>query len=232
MLFEKENVQELLNGLIKIGEVSSVNYETGTARVVFDDDDSVVSYDLQVVHRNTLKNQDYAMPDIGEDVLCVFLASGMEEGFILGSVYAGDIKPPEKSADKRTVVFSDGSMVSFDRSTSTLTVKIGNTTIVADKTRVALEALDEIRNESKEIYTKGSAEVGIESGTAINLNAPTITLTMGATTMKLNGSYATIKASNLVFEGSMSVTGNLSVQGNVSSSGNISASGTVSGSNI
>ena len=203
MLFQNENVQELLNGLIKIGEVSSINPSQGTARVLFDDDDSIVSFDLQVLQRNTFKNRDYAMPDVGEDVLCLFLPTGTEEGFILGSLYAGEVMPKEGSGDVRSVVFADGSRLSFNRSTSELDITIGATSIKVT-----------------------GQNVNIVAPTVIDLKAPTITLTMGGTNMVLSGSQASIKASNLVFEGNMSVTGNLSVQGNVS------ASGTVKGSNI
>ncbi|MBO7173834.1 MAG: phage baseplate assembly protein V [Burkholderiaceae bacterium] len=203
MLFQNENVQELLNGLIKIGEVSSINPTQGTARVLFDDDDSIVSFDLQVLQRNTFKNRDYAMPDVGEDVLCLFLPTGTEEGFILGSVYAGEVSPKESTGDIRSVVFADGTRIAYDRSAGELTIEIKGTKIVAN-----------------------GQNVNIAAPTVIDLKAPTITLTMGGTTMVLSGSQASIKASNLVFEGDMSVTGNLSVTGNVS------ASGSVHGTNI
>ena len=95
MFSRNENWQERLNSIIRIGEVSSVDYSRGTARVVFDDEDSAVSFDLPVLHTNTFANKDYALPDVGEDVLCLFLPSGPEEGFILGSFYAGEIELPE-----------------------------------------------------------------------------------------------------------------------------------------
>ena len=132
-LFNDENVQELLNGLIRIGEVSSIDVNKSTARVVFDDEDSLVSYDLAVLQRNTFKNHDYGMPDIGEDVLCIFLPNGQEDGFVIGSFYAGEVKPPESNGNKRTVVFSDGSRVCYDREAHNLTLTIDGTEIVFDR---------------------------------------------------------------------------------------------------
>ena len=82
--------QQPLPDLIKIGEVSSVDPEKCTARVVFDDEDSLVSYDLQILQRNTYENQDYQMVHPGEDVVCLFLGPGQEDGFIIGSLYAGE----------------------------------------------------------------------------------------------------------------------------------------------
>ena len=202
-LFERDEALGRLNDLIKVGEVSSIDPATGTARVVFDDEDGTVSYDLPILQRNTYKTKDFHSVTVGEDVLCLFLPTGPEEGFILGSVYAGEVMPKESSGDVRSVVFADGTRVSYDRSTSELVISVLGTTIKVT-----------------------GQNVNIVAPSVIDLKAPTITLTMGATTMVLSGSQASIKASNLVFEGNMSVTGNLSVTGNVS------ASGSVHGTNI
>lgn len=125
--------QQPLPDLIKIGEVSSVDPEKCTARVVFDDEDSLVSYDLQILQRNTYENQDYQMVHPGEDVVCLFLGPGQEDGFIIGSLYAGEIKPPEASLDRRTVVFSDDTRVCYDRQDHKLTVTIEGTEIVFNR---------------------------------------------------------------------------------------------------
>ncbi len=66
--------------------------------MTFDDDDSVTSYWLPVLQPNTIDNHDYRLPDIGEDVLCVFLSK--EDGYIVGSFYAG-VAPPENDRDKK-----------------------------------------------------------------------------------------------------------------------------------
>ena len=58
-LFEDNEALGRLNDLIRIGEVSSINPEKCTARVVFDDDDSIVSYDLPILPRNTLNTHDF-----------------------------------------------------------------------------------------------------------------------------------------------------------------------------
>lgn len=133
-LFEfDEALLAILCRFIKVGEVSSVDYVKGTARVAFDDDDSMVSYDLPVLHTNTYANKDYGLPDPGEDVLCIFLPSGPEEGFIIGSFYAGEIELPEAHKDRRTVVFSDDTRVCYDRESHKLTVTIDGTEIVFDR---------------------------------------------------------------------------------------------------
>ena len=137
---ENEDIKELLNNLIRIGKVSSVDYQRGTARVTFPDDDEIVSYDLPVLHRNALKNKDYNMPDIDERVLCLFLPSGVATGFILGSVYTETVLPPESSGKYRTVVFDDGTRVRYDREDHHMSIDIGETKITANRGFVTVDA--------------------------------------------------------------------------------------------
>lgn len=132
-LFDNEEALGRLNDMIKVGEVSSINPARGTARVVFDDDDSIVSFDLPILQRNTLNTKDFHSVNVGEDVLCLFLPSGPEEGFILGSFYAGEITPPETTEKRRTTVFEDGTVVQYDMAAHTLTVLIDGTSVVFDR---------------------------------------------------------------------------------------------------
>lgn len=217
---------------IRVGEVTDVDPSKAKVRVTFDDEDSLTSFWLPVLQRNTMANRDYWLPDNGEDVVCIFFGEGAEDGFILGSFYAGDVTPPENSQDKRTVVFDDETKVSYDRGTHELDVVIGSTTIHADRSQINIAAPDGISSQAKAVTLNADQSVGVSAGTSISLAAPTISLTIGATTMVFNGSSAELKSASLSFEGSVSIQGNLSVSGNISSSGNIAADGTVSGSNI
>lgn len=148
---------------IKIGTVSSVNPAKATARVVFPDDDGLVSYDLQVMQVNGFRNQDYALPDVGTDVVCIFLGSGTEEGFIVGAVYTDGNPPPESSMDKRTVVFKDGTRVSYDRATHTLSAEIEGTKIVADRQNVTITAPSAVTVNCTNATVNASASVTIDT---------------------------------------------------------------------
>lgn len=225
--FNEDNAREVLKSLIKIGEVSSVDYAKGTARVVFDDDDSIVSNDLPVLQTNTLQNKDHALPDIGEDVVCLFLPSGNEEGFILGAVYAGEVQPAETSKDIRSVTFLDGTEIKYDRAAHLLSVKIDGTTITANRENVGINTPKNVNVKGGQtVNVEGGQTVNITGGTVINLVAPSVNLTMGSTTMKLNGSKASIDASNVEIKGALKVTGNMTT------TGSITATGAVYGSNI
>lgn len=99
---------------IRIGEVSSVDPAKCMARVVFDDEDGYISDDLPIVQRNTQNTKDYWLPAVGEDVICLFLPCGEEDGFILGSFYADEIEPPTSSETKRCTEYPDGTVIEYD----------------------------------------------------------------------------------------------------------------------
>ena len=236
---DKDSLMQVLNGLIKIGVISSIDYAKGTARVSFEDDDEVVSYELQVLHTNTLQNKDYAMPDVGEDVICIFLPSGNEEGFILGSVYAGDTMPPENSGDFRTILFKDGTKISYNRATHELKATIEGTEITANRQDVSVTAPNSITATAKTatITASGAATIkapmitldgdvsitGTLQAVAINASG-TVTAGGLATTGEVDAQK--IKVSE--FPGDITIGGALSVGGNVSSGGDVTAANDVS----
>lgn len=147
----------------KIGEVSSIDPARCTARVIFDDENSMVTYDLPIMQRNSLGNRDYQMPDIGEDVLCLFRSDGFEDGVIIGSFYAGDVEPPETTADRRTVVFKDGTRICYDRSSHTLTVTIAGTVIVFDQQTGSITVPESASVFCKTALVQASESVTIDS---------------------------------------------------------------------
>lgn len=208
--------QQPLPDLIKIGEVSSVDPEKCTARVVFDDEDSLVSYDLQILQRNTYENQDYQMVHPGEDVVCLFLGSGQEDGFIIGSLYAGEIKPPEASLDRRTVVFSDDTRVCYDRHEHKLTVTIEGTEIVFNRQDGSITVPNAV--------TINCTTATVNASSSVTLDTPKTDIT-GA--LNVTG-LITGKGGLAVSGGSgaaVSVTGDMNLQGQVDASGDVKAGG-------
>ena len=215
-LFANDDTRDFLNNLFRVGRVVSLDCAKCTARVVFGDDDDVVSYDLQVMQRNTQKNHDYAMPDIDELVLCFFLPSGVSTGFILGSIYASDITPPESTEDKRTVVFADGSRFSYDRKTRQLDIQIEETTIIANTESVKINtpvSVDVIAGQKVTVNTPGVVDV--VAGQKVTVNTP------GVVEVEA-GSEVTVTAPQMTFNGDITVNGMVTVSGDVIGGGKVS----------
>ena len=67
------DTKRLLEGMFYIGEVSSLEPQTGMVRVVRSDKENKVSGELFVIQRGSSRSKDYWMPAVGDQVLCLQL---------------------------------------------------------------------------------------------------------------------------------------------------------------
>lgn len=198
----------------KIGEVSSIDPARCTARVIFDDENSMVSYDLPIMQRNSYGNCDYQMPDIGEDVLCLFRSDGFEDGVIIGSFYAGDVEPPETTADRRTVVFKDGTRICYDRAAHTLTVTIAGTEIVFDQQKGSITVPDSV--------TVNCTTATIHASKSVTIDAPDTFFTGNITVQGLitgQGGFTVTGGGGVVANCDIQLNGTLTATEDVVASG-------------
>ena len=198
----------------KIGEVSSIDPARCTARVIFDDENSMVSYDLPIMQRNSYGNCDYQMPDIGEDVLCLFRSDGFEDGVIIGSFYSGEVTPPESNADRRTVVFKDGTRICYDRAAHTLTVTIAGTVIVFDQQTGSITAPDSV--------TVNCTTATIHASKSVTIDAPDTFFTGNITVQGLitgQGGFTVTGGGGVVANCDIQLNGTLTATEDVVASG-------------
>lgn len=178
-----DQLSEQIGDIIKIGVVSSVDSSTNTARVTFPDRDDLVSNDLQVLQRNTGQNKDLSYPDVKENVLCLFLGTGEENGFILGSFYNQKNQPPENNQELRVTKYSDGTEIRYNRKTHEMEIKAVGTvkieaaqkTVLQSSTQIDLEApIINLNAQSINFNATGECN-GISSG-PFRIQAPRIEL--------------------------------------------------------
>lgn len=93
-----DDLQALVMGMLRVGRVSSVDASNATARVVFPGNEDVVSYDLPIVVAGARRAMSYWVPVIDEQVLCLFLPTAIEQGFIIGGFYSQAQTPPINDA--------------------------------------------------------------------------------------------------------------------------------------
>lgn len=157
--------------LIRLGRVSSVDAASCTARVAFEDQSGVVSANLPVIVRGAAETQDYWMPAIGEQVVCVFLSNDCSQGFILGTPYSRKNTPPIDDAKKRRIQFNDDSYIEYDPTTHTLKMDIkGLVNIVATgDVNVSGDVIADgisLKNHTHSGVTVGSGDTGPPNGGA------------------------------------------------------------------
>jgi phage baseplate assembly protein V len=95
-----------ISNLIMQGKVSEVI--GSRVRVVFEDRDNMVSAPLAVLQMYTNSDKSIRMPSLNEDVVCLFLPTGLEAGYVIGSVYVEGNEPP---AENNAIRFNDGSSI-------------------------------------------------------------------------------------------------------------------------
>lgn len=179
--------------IVRIGTVSSTNPETATVKVVFSDIDNMVTTDLPVIVPQGIKNKYYAMPDVGENVLCIFIGQGVGDGFCLGCFYTPSVIPPVSNQNKVHYAFEDGTFIEYDREEHKLTADVNGDADVKVK-KIKIEATDieatcdNLKGQSKNVEVS-----------CLNLSAISQDATIQANNVELVCEKLDIKASGEVF---------------------------------
>lgn len=207
---------EELKQLIRWGTIVSVN-KNNTARVQFSDIDNIVSYDLHILVSNANKNRYQAPPDIGCNALCIMMPTGHSDGFIVGTFYNAKNSAPIDSLNQiMHWTFEDGTVLDYDKSTSTLTADVKGPVDVKTTSNALVDAATSATVKCPDIQLHGD-----------------VTITGNLTVVAGGAVVAEISAKKMAITGEISTTNNISIKdGDLNVTGNITATGCVKGSNI
>lgn len=118
-------ILDVMAQMIRVGFV--VDRNPGTMRVRVELRDTVtsplVSGWLPVGCPRAHADKHYDLPDIGDQVLCLFTSMGFEDGWCVCSMY-GKEAPPVVSGDIWHRMFSDGTYLEYDRAAHKLTANV------------------------------------------------------------------------------------------------------------
>lgn len=181
--------------MVRIGKVSQVNKEKRTVQVLFEDLDQTTSNDLPIVYPHTLKHRVTKLPDINEEVICLFLEEG-SDGFCIGS-YATESMAP---STKERFEFEDGTVIEYDTVAHHLLANIKGTATLKGESII----LNGATTLEGDVTLKGT--VTLEGDIVVKgsmLSEGQATFSGGAT---INGT-ATLQ--NAVVSGSMSMNGSV-----------------------
>ena len=96
--------------IIRVGKVSSTNPAAMTVRVTFPDEAGLVSDDLHVLCQGSKSDKDYWMPDVGEQVVCIFLPNGRNTGYCLGTFFSKTDAPPAGAGQTKRIIKHNGDL--------------------------------------------------------------------------------------------------------------------------
>lgn len=122
-----------MNDCIRRGTVESINYQNGTVKIVQEDRDDAVSFDLP------LMSFEYDPPNIGDMVVAVFLPSDTTTGFIIGKPYNDINKPTNGRKNIIRKTYDIDAFIEYDKGSKTLTIKAKNIVIEGDDVQIIRE---------------------------------------------------------------------------------------------
>ncbi|MDU5597682.1 MAG: hypothetical protein E6040_08285 [Lachnospiraceae bacterium] len=110
-----------MNDVIRIGKVSSVDYEKGMISVYYEDRTAMVTSIMPV-----LSNGRYKMPKIGESILVAHLSNGTNAAVVLGTVFNDANVPKSSGQNVYYEELSENTMISSDGADITLKAAAGS----------------------------------------------------------------------------------------------------------
>lgn len=108
---------------IRIGKISSIDYERGCADVYFDDEENLVRTELPFF------TSEYLLPAVGESVVVAFSKGNRSHGYILGSFFNALHYPEHPGKGNYFKRFSDNAYIYYDAETETLEINAPNVII-------------------------------------------------------------------------------------------------------
>ena len=150
--------------LFRVGTVCDLYPDMQQVRVNFDDL-GTVSPLMQMPAFGVAGDDHFWMPEIGEQVLCLFMPTGNAEGYVLYSIRGNENTPKSADNNKRYVAFSDGGLIEYDKSSGTLTINATNIKIKGDISLTGgLTSTKDVV--AKGISLDGHVHDGVQSGSS------------------------------------------------------------------
>lgn len=110
---------------IRIGKVSSINYEEGMMKITYHDKDDSVTMDFATLNYN----DEYRMPKVGSQVAVAHMSNGSSRGVILGEIWNKQNLPKESGENlfrKDLSRGKDAAYIRYDDSSGEYLIKVAN----------------------------------------------------------------------------------------------------------
>lgn len=107
-----------MSDIIRIGRISTIDYNKGTASVIYTDKDNAVSPNFPFL------SYAYEPPKVDDMVLVLLLPNSSSKGFIVGMPYNDNNRPKETGSHLFRKDFSDGSYIRYNNKTKTMEISV------------------------------------------------------------------------------------------------------------
>lgn len=157
---------------IRVGKISSVDYPSGTVRVVYEDQDDAVTRPIPLL------SFEYLMPEVDDMVLVLHLSNGTEAGIVIGRPWSDQRVPPESGQGLYRKDFHNEVGKAFlrfsEKDNETMTLHVKNLVIEAENVTAKAE---------KDIVLDATGNVTIKAAGALTVKGSSATIDAPATSV-------------------------------------------------
>jgi phage baseplate assembly protein V len=145
--FSLSEVDRKLANLIRLGTVKEADYRKARVRIQMG---KLLTDWLPWVTSRAGQDSSWSAPSVGEQVVLLSPCGDMGQGVVLPAIYQQKHPAPSAQETEATVLFQDGSQLTYDKKThhftvmliseGTLTLKVGNSSLEMNQKGIKLKA--------------------------------------------------------------------------------------------
>lgn len=182
---------------VRLGNVSSIDYENGLCEVTYPDRDDTVTEMVPV-----LSNREYRMPEVDDLVVALHPGDSPEDAVILGTIWNEKIKPVEgkEKVFRKEYCNEDGKAYrKFDANAKELLDFVdGKKILKAKSLEIKIGSATVTISESGSVKVDSPAGIGIKASGELKLSATTLTASAATVNITGGGGDVTVSGKSLV----------------------------------
>ncbi|WP_304158890.1 phage baseplate assembly protein V [Fusobacterium ulcerans] len=157
---------------IELGIIKIINEKDYTARVRIPELDNKMTGDLQVLVPLTNGDQEYKMPAVETQVVCLFIGDRIDRGYIIGSYYSKKYQVPGGAVKEKIILkYPGGAEIEIDKKSGVMKLDVIKELIISTP-KVTINS---------DVEIKGKLDVEKETTIKDNLGVGGDTTTQGKT---------------------------------------------------
>lgn len=182
---------------VRLGNVSSIDYENGLCEVTYPDRDDTVTEMVPM-----LSNREYRMPEVDDLVVVLHPGDSPEDAVVLGTIWNEKIKPVkgEKKVFRKEYCNEDGKAYrEFDANTKELLDFVdGKKILKAKSLEIKIGSATVTISESGSVKVDSPAGIEIKASGELKLSATTLTASAATVNITGGGGDVTVSGKSLV----------------------------------
>ena len=173
--FRVNDLGRRLANIIRIGTIFEIDFEEAKARVKIGDLETDF---LPWVNSNSGANNSWNPPEMDEQVIILSPSGELNQGVILPSLYKNNAS--DELPNIQSVTYKDGSKVSFDQDTGSLTLDLQGGINLDIKGSAAIKVAGSAQIEAAKVTLKGDVDLGGSGGQPIARVGDKVEITAGS----------------------------------------------------